>query len=1102
MSLFAALKNVLPGVIDLDALMRRYDRLDWGGVPEQACIAGLAAADNLDFADYLARYPDVASAGMDPIMHYIRYGVRENRCLRLLAADAGGQSREQTATVKTAPPPAPVGTYSIIVTLWKRKNYLAEQYLAFMRQSLKPLEIIYLINGHFITPDFVRNTTGANVKIIQSDINSLYTRFAICYIAQGEYVSIVDDDIIPGELWFANAMRASIQYNAYVAGSGRLYNQAGKEGFYTYVYPCEKPNPPQTLSCSDSDIFCDWGCNSYFFKREWVPHIISHKRHKDSLRTFDDIQSAASLFMEGNIKCVTPMQPLWDRRLHASLKDEYGQDKNAVWLSSSRHFSDRQEYLETVIKGGYVPVHSRDNLYRFHIITPFGDRARLARCLLSIKAQIYKNYTCTLIDDCCDGSDASHLIGDLGLEQGQFRYIRNREKLYALRGHEIAMDLLAAAPADIIVHLDGDDWFAHPHVLWALNRIYRKGGVLATYGNMVALENWHKHDFSEFSIVEMSKRWNMRQDEPQAPAYPAARLSREDVCGGWEASRWFALHTRSFQFGRWNLCNRATLTFPDGRRVKYAADAAIMIPILNNCRYEQCLFTPEVSYVYQKSSNTTAAKRLADWQEAAETREHIHAADKQPLNHLRLEPFGCTDPAELADEIEVVCDHITAGPENSGCAVPARQVPVATTLLTVASPASLPDAMLAQAAYIRNTRKHCARAVFFPSRDQELVTALKGQLGSTPWQPRFPADLRGGVSVELEKEYDLASGEYRHAARFAIAAQLLRSCPGLVVVLDPEVYAVADIADIQSQMERHSLSLFPLFFNPEDEESRTQASSGLLSPAMLGVRPAARPVLEKLCTSLLNAGKKKCLDGKILDSLIEQAADIWINQDRGINYRPSTAFKAEGLVSPGQRGFLLKTGNFARVWRIDGNFIKEATEAIYWTAKNARLVVAVHLFSKLLLALLLVIHALQTTGRAGVDLWTSAYENTEALLNTLSRRINVHGCRQLLVKASRAGKEQVGALLNEWVGLCLQSICFDNFEVFARLLEDLFGNGGMGAALAAKLRSFDLRYITEDVLADPQLSQGQMERKLEAEPAGAIIRARLDLLRACGLEYA
>lgn len=46
---------------------------------ESAICAEIASSCQFDFAWYLAAYPDVARSGMDPLLHYVRYGEKEGR---------------------------------------------------------------------------------------------------------------------------------------------------------------------------------------------------------------------------------------------------------------------------------------------------------------------------------------------------------------------------------------------------------------------------------------------------------------------------------------------------------------------------------------------------------------------------------------------------------------------------------------------------------------------------------------------------------------------------------------------------------------------------------------------------------------------------------------------------------------------------------------------------------------------------------------------------------------------------------------------------------------------------------------------------------------
>lgn len=1105
MNLLEVLQNTLPQEISLDHLRMQYSHFDWTGNPTQASIAALAATDMFDFEDYLRRYPDVAVSGMDPIGHFVNYGIRENRKIRIKQEEQTTVVPEQQVQSQPASPDS-VPSYSIIVTLWKRKNYLSEQYLAFKRQSIKPCEIIYLINENHISPDFVRKATGKDVKIIHSDINSLYTRFAICYIAKGEYVTIVDDDIIPGELWFANAMRACRQYNAYVVGSGRIYNTSGVMDFFTQVMPNPVPDYPRRISCATSDIFCDWGCNSYFFKRDWLGKIIGSKRNVNANVTSDDLHHATSLYMNLGIKCVCPIQPAWDKRLHASLKDEYGGDSDAVWRTASAHFEDRKSYLPHLIKDGYIPIHFRTNLYRFHIIMPFGERSQLKRCLLSLKAQVYQNYTCTLVDDCCDGQDALALVQELGLDSKQFRYILNRKKLFALRGHVIAMDLLPAAPADIIVHLDGDDWFAHPHVLWSLNRLYRKGNVAVTYGGEIAFKDWNRHDFREYDVVFMSRRWNMVQEELDASMYPASKLGREDVANGWERSRWFALHTRSFQFGRWLTHNRESLKFRDGRLVKFAYDGAILIPILNNCSYEECLFTPELSYIYQEASNTTCAKKLQDYIEAAETRRHIADVDKTPNGGCCQEVTPLAKVDDFETEIDILLDNIRH--TKAADVQPTLYKPLAADLVVVATPDRLPEAVLALEAYCRNVEAPNRCHIFIATRDVKQIAATRSLLKKTPFHPVFANDLVSGADYErqIAAKFSVDSREYGKAVAYAITLHLLHNGAELVAVIGTEHYAVADLSDIQQQITANAVSLFPHFFDPANESGVQKIdANGLYDCGMFACRRDGEVALKEAMTQAISAlagDPENFLTAfaNIHESFAFHQCGAFINTDKGIDYSPSNQIPAEGLVSPNQRGFLLKSGHFVRMWRLEKSFIHETANGSYWITKNCRLMLTVYMQSLLLLAILLEVRAnIVLAGKR--DLSPSRYcEEYERVLNTISIHIDIHPCHKLLLRAI-SHNIATDEALTIWGDICLDSLSFDNLEIFARLLEKLFPENETAKIQAARMRRTDFRYITENLMADPHLNFSELEKRIGAVPFGEIVKRRLELLKDSGIQY-
>lgn len=236
------------------------------------------------------------------------------------------------------------GECAAIITLWKRKDYLEEQLEALKNQTKKVSSILIVKNeNHFEIDDKLVDKYG--LKIISSDINSLYTRWIIGYLLDEDYIYVLDDDVIPGEKWVEISINALKKYNALVGPSGRkavLNNDPAWKSVETF---------------DGQDQLCDWVCNSYFFKREWIKFIVSAERYRNTQKTFDDIQLATTLKIFGGINCVVPGQSKSDLSINGHIKRIYGHDENALWKrSGSEHKNLRCDFVEKLNKENYAWV--------------------------------------------------------------------------------------------------------------------------------------------------------------------------------------------------------------------------------------------------------------------------------------------------------------------------------------------------------------------------------------------------------------------------------------------------------------------------------------------------------------------------------------------------------------------------------------------------------------------------------------------------------------------------------------------------------------------------------------------------------------------------
>ena len=175
----------------------------------------------------------------------------------------------------------------------------------------------------------------------------------------------------------------------------------------------------------------------------------------------------------------------------------------------------------------------------------------------------------------------SILAQKLGAEF-KFDYVdaaNQKEPLCALENFTNAARLVSAD--DILVSLDGDDWFPHERVLQHIANVYWDPNVWLTYGSFAFADG--------------------------RPGF-ASQYTHENFRG----DEWRATHLKTFRAALFHRLGDAELkrngTFRD-----LCWDMAVMFPMLEMCGLEHSRFVPEVLYVYNYANsfehNSTAAER-------------------------------------------------------------------------------------------------------------------------------------------------------------------------------------------------------------------------------------------------------------------------------------------------------------------------------------------------------------------------------------------------------------------------------------------------------------------------------------------------------------
>ena len=165
---------------------------------------------------------------------------------------------------------------------------------------------------------------------------------------------------------------------------------------------------------------------------------------------------------------------------------------------------------------------------RFIIIVPFFNVEKWIKFnLASIKKQDYDNFTCVLIDD-ISTDNSFNIIKNFIKDDERFVLIKNEEKKLALKNIYEGIQIAKPSHEDVVVTLDGDDWFSSPDVLSFLNDYYNKEGCWLTYGSYVEFPSGKKGKFAKQIPQHVIDSATYRQHE------------------------WCSSHLRTFKYHLWS----------------------------------------------------------------------------------------------------------------------------------------------------------------------------------------------------------------------------------------------------------------------------------------------------------------------------------------------------------------------------------------------------------------------------------------------------------------------------------------------------------------------------------------------------------------------
>jgi len=215
--------------------------------------------------------------------------------------------------------------------------------------------------------------------------------------------------------------------------------------------------------------------------------------------------------------------------------------------------------------------------HHFKIIVPsYNNEKWIASCLKSVMLQNYENYQCIVIDDCSEDKSVD-ISTELVNDDSRFTLINNDERKLALRNIYEAIESSSPSSEDIIITLDGDDWFAKKNALEVLNNIYNEERCLMTYGSYMEFPSRSRGKFSRKIPQEIIEANSFRE------------------------SQWMSSHLRTFKYKLWKDIKREDFLKEDGNFSDGAWDMIFMFPMLEMSGHRSH-FVEDILHVYNRSN--------------------------------------------------------------------------------------------------------------------------------------------------------------------------------------------------------------------------------------------------------------------------------------------------------------------------------------------------------------------------------------------------------------------------------------------------------------------------------------------------------------------
>tara|TARA_R110000824_G_scaffold9229_4_gene41403 strand:- start:8654 stop:9397 length:744 start_codon:yes stop_codon:yes gene_type:complete len=214
-----------------------------------------------------------------------------------------------------------------------------------------------------------------------------------------------------------------------------------------------------------------------------------------------------------------------------------------------------------------------DAATRLIVISPVHNAEEwIGKCIASTKKQTYKDFRHVIINDASTDKTFEKAIEAVGKDD---RYILGHvpNKSGTLHSHIQGVENSLAKPYDIIVHLDGDDWFTDENVLQTIYDTYKKTQCLVTYGNYKCSDN-------------------------KTPSVCKPITETGDNFREWIVRGWCFSQVRTFYRWMWDKVKMGDFLDSEGKLFSTCADVAIFTPMLEMAGKDRIEFIDKELMIY------------------------------------------------------------------------------------------------------------------------------------------------------------------------------------------------------------------------------------------------------------------------------------------------------------------------------------------------------------------------------------------------------------------------------------------------------------------------------------------------------------------------